>query len=439
MLRNRVLIVEDSRTFAALLKKSVGEQLGFPTVVARSLADARAVLDGGDAAFLAAVLDLFLPDAEQGEIVDLVTARGIPAIVLTGTFTAELRDRILSKNIVDYFVKSDPQCLDQVTAVIRRLHTSRSTEVLVVDDSRPMRTLIAQLLEALGLHVLTASSGEEGLTVLAEHPDIRLVITDFQMPGIDGCQLVSRIRETRGRNDLAIIGMSTQGTHSLSARFLKMGASDFLPKPFLREEFFCRVLQNLDILGYIETMREAAYRDYLTGLRNRKYFFEHCPQLHQDAQAGGPPVAVAMFDVDHFKKVNDTYGHDGGDVALRHLATLLREHLPGADPVARFGGEEFCVLLPGVDRATATARFEEVRRQVEASVAMHGDVPIRFTVSAGVALHPGTSVGDMVSRADELLYRAKESGRNRVIVESDGPREPGLAPPSPNARRTERA
>jgi diguanylate cyclase (GGDEF)-like protein len=200
-----------------------------------------------------------------------------------------------------------------------------------------------------------------------------------------------------------------------------MGASDFLPKPFLREEFFCRVLQNLDILGYIETMREAAFRDYLTGLRNRKYFFERCPEMHLAAQAGGPPIAVAMVDVDHFKRVNDTYGHDGGDVALTHLAALLREHLPGADPVARFGGEEFCALIPGGDRATAARLFEELRRQVEASVAHLGEQPIRFTVSAGVALRPGASLSEMVSRADELLYQAKESGRNRVILEPAAP------------------
>jgi diguanylate cyclase (GGDEF)-like protein len=421
MQRNRVFIVEDSRTFASLIRNTIAEQLGFPAVISRSLADARSVLDGGDASFLAAVLDLHLPDAEEGEIVDLVTARGIPSVVLTGTFTPELRDRILSKNIVDYFVKSDPQCLEQVVAVIERLHTSRSTSVLVVDDSRPMRTLIGSLLGALGLHVFTASSGEEGLAVLAANPTIRMVLTDYQMPGMDGCQLVARIRETRGRSDLAIIGLSTEGTHALSARFLKLGASDFLPKPFLREEFFCRVLQNLDILGYIESIREAAYRDFLTGLRNRKYFFEHCGDPHHGALTGGARLAVAMLDVDHFKRVNDTYGHEGGDVALKHLAALLREHLPGAHTVARLGGEEFCVLVPDADRAAATALFEHLRQAVEASVAHHGDIPIRFTVSIGVALSPGASLGDMVRHADELLYRAKEGGRNRVIVEPDAP------------------
>jgi diguanylate cyclase (GGDEF)-like protein len=419
MQRNRVFIVEDSRTFATLVRNALHEQLGFPTVVSRSLADARAVLEGGDASFLAAVLDVHLPDAEEGEIVDLVTGRGIPAVVLTGTFTPELRDRILSKNIVDYFVKSDPQCLEQVVAVIERLHTSRSTSVLVVDDSRPMRTHIGALLGALGLRVLTAASGEEALEVLAANPGIRMVLTDYQMPGMDGCELVARIRETRGRSDLAIIGLSTEGTHALSARFLKLGASDFLPKPFLREEFFCRVLQNLDILGYIESIRDAAYRDFLTGLRNRKYFFEHCVVPHHEALTGGRRLAVAMLDVDHFKHVNDTYGHDGGDVALKHLATILRERLAGAHTVARLGGEEFCVLVPDADRAAATELFEQLRRAVEASVAYHRDTPIRFTISTGVALSPGASLGEMVRCADELLYQAKAGGRNRVVVEPD--------------------
>ncbi|HEY3356722.1 MAG TPA: diguanylate cyclase [Polyangia bacterium] len=419
MATSRVLIVEDSRTFAAIVRSTVAAQLGFPTVVARSLADAKALLDGGDADFTAAVLDLLLPDSDGGEIVDLVTAHGIPVIVLTGTFTPQLRDRILSKSIVDYFVKTDPQCLDQAIAAIRRLHTNRRTAVLVVDDSRPMRTLIAGLLQALGLRVLTADCAEEGLAVLAANPGIRMVLTDYQMPGMDGCQLVSKIRETHSRTDLAVIGLSTEGTHSLSARFLKLGANDFLPKPFLREEFFCRVLQNLDILDYIESMREAAYRDFLTGLRNRKYFFEHCVAPHLAAHAGGASLAVAMLDVDHFKRVNDTYGHDGGDAALRHLAALLGEHLPEAHTVARFGGEEFCALVPAVDRAAATAVFERLRARVEASPAQHDGTPISFTISVGVALLPRASLDERVRRADELLYQAKASGRNRVVLEPE--------------------
>jgi diguanylate cyclase (GGDEF)-like protein len=217
-----------------------------------------------------------------------------------------------------------------------------------------------------------------------------------------------------------VIGLSTEGTHSLSARFLKLGANDFLPKPFLREEFFCRVLQNLDILDYIESIRDAAYRDFLTGLRNRKFFFEHCARAHDAAALpGGGPLAVAMLDVDHFKRVNDTYGHDGGDAALKHLAALLQEHLPEADTVARFGGEEFCALVPGVDRAGATAIFERLRRAVEAAPVTHAGAEIRFTISIGLALQPRATLAARVSRADELLYQAKESGRNRVIVEPD--------------------
>jgi PleD family two-component response regulator len=122
--------------------------------------------------------------------------------------------------------------------------------------------------------VLEAENGEEALNIIDEHKDIRLVITDFNMPKMDGFELTKKLRQLYTKQDMAIIGMSTYGNNLLSARFLKIGGSDFLNKPFLEEEFFCRINQNMDLLEYIKNLRFVATRDFLTGLYNRRHFFE---------------------------------------------------------------------------------------------------------------------------------------------------------------------
>ncbi|MDC6636361.1 diguanylate cyclase, partial [Leclercia adecarboxylata] len=147
---------------------------------------------------------------------------------------------------------------------------------------------------------------------------------------------------------------------------LKNGANDFLRKPFSREEFFCRVSQNVDQLELIGTLQDLATRDFLTGLPNRRCFLEQSqrqlPQLHLD----GEQVAVAMIDIDHFKHINDTHGHEAGDDALRAVAAAVAQHARQEDLIARFGGEEFCLLVPGMDEEQAVHYFDELRQAIAA-------------------------------------------------------------------------
>jgi diguanylate cyclase (GGDEF)-like protein len=213
------------------------------------------------------------------------------------------------------------------------------------------------------------------------------------------------------------MGLSAADDPRLSAKFLKSGANDYVSKPFSYEELLCRVTQNLDMLEMITAIRDAATHDHLTGLHNRRFFFEQGQVLHQAARDKDATLAAVMIDLDNFKSINDTYGHEGGDEVLRHVAEMLLDHF-GQDLVVRLGGEEFAILIGGQTAAQVLARVDGFRRLIAASPAGYGKQTIPCTISAGVCADMEDDIDAMLRRADAHLYRAKAAGRNRV--EPDG-------------------
>lgn len=411
--QNTVLIVEDSTTFSGLLQRRISQSLGLPTLIAGNLAEAKELVSDHFDEIFVALLDLNLPDAPDGEVIAPVLAYGIPAIVFTGTYSDEVRESVLARNVLDYVTKESAEDLNYLLKLINRLQKNRTTKVLVVDDSSTTRLYIMNLLRLRKYQAFEAGSGKQALELLEKHPDIRMVITDYNMPEMDGFELTRKIRSRFSREQLAIIGISAQGSGAMSAQFLKKGANDFLIKPFVNEEFFCRIEQNLELMEYIEEIHFLSQRDYLTGLGNRRYFFESAPKLQAAAKREGKPVSVTMLDIDHFKKVNDSFGHDGGDAALKHIALTLREFEAPHTLVARFGGEEFCIVFID-DCGDASQRIESLRQKVAASPVPWQDGQFSITVSLGHLCSHANDLEEMLVKADELLYRAKQNGRNRV-------------------------
>jgi len=416
MSEHRILVVEDNKAVAKLISSRITSELDFITKVAHSYDDAKAIMEENDSFFIA-ILDLNLPDAPDGEIVDLVLSREIPSIVLTGTLDDELRKRILSKNVVDYIVKEGMHAIDYVIHLIKRLKNNRNIKALVVDDTSTFRHLIGRLLELHKFNVITANDGIDALEKIKEHSDIKLILTDYEMPNMDGFELVSELRKDFSKDMMAIIGLSANTSETLSAQFLKKGANDFLSKPFLNEEFYCRVTQNVEIIELIHEIREASIRDYLTGLYNRRYLYEIGNNLHSNAMRDNLAISVGMVDIDFFKKINDSYGHDVGDLALKHVAGLLTKHVRQTDVVSRCGGEEFCVILTNVDSQRALLVFSKIRKVIEKSEIQADGKTIKMTISVGVCTSIRKSLESMIKAADELLYEAKESGRNRVVID----------------------
>ena len=414
-MKNSILIIEDNKAISNFIKKDLIANMNVDVVQAFSFTEAKELLEI-KTDFFVAVMGLILKDASRGEIVDYVMSKGIPSIVLTGTFDEQIRADILSKNVIDYVVKQGMESLDHIKKLISRLYKNQNIKALVVDDSRLLRAHFKTLLTTHQYHVIEAENGEVAMEKLAEHDDVKLVITDYHMPRMDGFELVTRIRQKYTKNEMIIIGLSTQGNGLLSAKFLKMGANDFLTKPFEAEEFYARVTQNVEYMEMLEKLKDAAIKDPLTQIYNRRHYFDVGQKIFADSKKNNTSLTVTMIDIDFFKKINDHYGHDGGDVALKHLSSLLHSIVGKQHLLARFGGEEFCILSNGFDLDTAAVFFEEIRKRVEASSITYKEQTIKITISMGISDNRQESLQEMINHADEMLYKAKHSGRNQVVI-----------------------
>ena len=411
----RVLLVEDSNFFGSIVSSRLEAHPLFDVVWAKDGEAAVEAIEESPSPFAVAVCDLNLPDSPRGEIVDAVLARGLPVVVLTGQVDDDMRDRMWSHKVVDYIVKEGAQAIDYLVDLLERFLRNPSTRVLVVDDSSVSRAYVCDLLRVQRYSVLEAADGASALQTLATHGDVQLLITDFNMPDMNGADLVKEVRRERKRHQLAIMGVSAYGSGRLSARLIKAGANDFLYRPFVAEEFYCRVTENIRALEHLRSLDDLANRDFLTGLHNRRYFFDVGSKLWENVQRGNLQLLTAMVDIDHFKVVNDTYGHEAGDVVLQGVAAAFARRFRKADVVARLGGEEFCVLAANMGRADAERVFNEVRQYVGNIVHEHDEARIQVNVSIGLVMGCADSFGATLARADALLYEAKESGRNRVV------------------------
>ncbi len=412
----QILVIEDSGFFAKAVEKSLIAKLGVPVSRADSLSEAQSVIKRNPDGFSLAIVDLNLPDAKGNEAVRLTSAHGIPSIVFSGKLDPGRRDELYKLGVIDSVPKDSPSCLDYATNLAGRILRNAATAAMVVEDSDVARNLIHRLLERQGLQVLTAHNGQEALSLLKIRPDVRLMLVDYEMPNMSGFELTREVRRSHPSDKLGIIGMSATSEPELVVRFLKSGANDFIHKPFSYEELLCRTTQNLDMLDHIERFEHMATRDFLTGLHNRRHLFEVGTTLHANAAGDNLDITVGVLDIDFFKKVNDSYGHDAGDLVLKVAAETLLKQFREADIVARLGGEEFCVVAINLDPAKATDVFERARIALRETRIDLGDRQITVTASMGVCSTLHESFEAMVGKADEALYQAKESGRDRVVI-----------------------
>jgi len=413
----RLLVIEDSSFFLNLIIKGFEDEPEIELVTAEDLAAAKAHLEDRPGDFALALVDLHLPDAQEGDAVDLTLNHGIPSVVFTSNFDVDIRQKFLDAGVLDFVLKDNPSSLDYLLKLTRRMMKNRSTTVLVVDDSTVALRMCGDLLKRYQLNVVEAKSAAQALDVLAARDDIRMVITDHEMPEMNGFDLVTTIRREHGRDEVAIIGVSGSGGAPLSAKFIKHGANDFIAKPYLPEELYTRVALNLDILESIEALTAAATKDFLTGLFNRRTFFDVGKRIVSTRSRSKFKCAAAMLDIDHFKSVNDTYGHDAGDAVLKVVAQTIAEHANrGGDLCARLGGEEFALMLEVENLDNVAPYFEKLRAAIEEQVIPYDGTDIRVTTSFGVVISDQPELEHMLMAADENLYKAKNNGRNQVVI-----------------------
>jgi diguanylate cyclase (GGDEF)-like protein len=415
----RILIVEDSPPVGTVIKKRLEKTGKYAVTWVKSMGEtAQLLAERENRDFFAALLDFNLPDASRGEVIPLVIAHNIPGIVFTGHVGEEVRQQVWRYRVVDYVLKEDIVSIDYILSLLDHLEKNAARQILVADKDDEKRERVAVLLRVHRYQVLTADSGRDALRILAENPAIRLLITAAELYDMEGLTLIQRIRRHGSKEELAIMGMVYAGEHLNAARFLKYGANHCLARQtFLPEEFYCMVRMLVENIEHIQELRSLAMKDFLTGLYNRRYFFSSGGQLFASAGRHKLSLVCAMIDIDFFKKVNDKYGHEAGDLVLQHVAATLRKRLRSTDIVARFGGEEFCILAVNMDIPAVYRVFEELRLEIEQSTIMTEAGGIRITVSIGIATQETDTLDSMVKKADFYLYEAKESGRNMIIAD----------------------
>ncbi|OEU69878.1 MAG: diguanylate cyclase response regulator [Desulfovibrio sp. S3730MH75] len=410
---DKVLIIDASRVTAHFIKMTL-EYAGFECDIAQSLEYAADMIAQNE--YFVGLCSLVYEGHESGDGIDLLVTNGIPAIVVTASLDDNQLKEILKKNIVDYVLKKTEHS-EYIVRIVKRVYSNRKIKVMVVDDSVTVRHWIAAVLRRQGLTVLEAGGGEEAYEIFTENQDVKLILTDYSMPGMDGRELTAKLRRCRQMDELSIIVLSSDENSRTAPLFLKTGANDFIHKSASVEEILCRVNSNLEMLELLEESRMRANKDYLTGIWNRRYFFEYAEPLFLDLEESGKKLAIVMLDIDHFKNVNDTYGHDVGDLVLKGFSARLADYFDSVGLSARFGGEEFTVIIEDVDPEELETFVNGFREIIESySLAHRGDT-ITYTVSIGVSTDVSLGLDAMINRADALLYEAKTSGRNKVVCE----------------------
>ncbi|MGJ8679147.1 GGDEF domain-containing response regulator [Paraglaciecola sp.] len=412
-MQQKVLIIEDTPASMSVMRKLI-TKAGLKPICTSSLFEAKHIFaESAPEEYLCAVVNYSLPDAPSGQAIDFSIESFLPTIVITDSLDDETRIIILKKNIVDYIPKENAQVYQYLTRLLARLDKNKKIGVLVVDDSRVHRSAMTSLLRRHNFITFEAPEAESGIKVLHSNSNIKLAIIDENMPGMSGLQMISELRKTYSEEDLGIIGISADTNSGLSARFIKSGANDYLYKPYNHEEFFCRIMQNVERLENIETIRRVANSDYLTGLPNRRHFFTRVEAIQKTQPK---EQSLAIIDIDHFKNINDTYGHDCGDYSLKQLAKLVAEYFSDYT-AARFGGEEFCVYFSNIPHTEALQVMEKFRLALEQKQLVFEKQKINCTVSIGLTSITKGGVNGMIRIADNHLYSAKNNGRNQVVTD----------------------
>lgn len=400
------------------------------------------------------LLDVMMPGVDGFETCRRIKAaadtRHIPVVLVTALDGRHDRikgleagaDDFLSKPLDDVILMARVKSLTRLKMVMDELREREESgrrvgvdtggvtrlkgsggRVLIIDDNSLQAELMAQEL-SLEHRPLVEASAEAGLET-ARGP-VDLVIINVTSERFDGLRLIAQLRSKEPTRRLPVLALVDTQDRPRLLKALELGAHDILTRPVDPEELAARVRTQVRRKRYGDFLREKldhnlemAVTDPLTGLHNRRYMNGQLEALVARANRGGDPVAVLVLDIDHFKSVNDSFGHDAGDEVLREFSVRLATNVRAVDLPCRFGGEEFVVVMPGTTLEDAHRIAERIRRDVGASpFRILGGEPLGITVSVGVAATVGgaDTPASVLKRADEGVYEAKNSGRNRVVA-----------------------
>lgn len=347
--------------------------------------------------------------------------RDIPVIVLTSTDCMDIRKKLFDLGVVDYIVKdsfTDEKLRAYIEAFERKddvINKMMSREIAVLDDSVMVNTLIKNIFDLHGIHNIdTYTSAEE---LLESDKEYAIYILDLILPGISGEEVLLTLRQ-KAKNSIIILISSITNYKTIS-NILSSGADDFIMKPFDASVFMARIKahsRNFILREDLERanceLEKAAITDGLTQIYNHKYVVGRLDEEIERSKRYDSPLSILLLDIDNFKMVNDTYGHQVGDEVLKSIADCMKQIVRNSDCVGRYGGEEFMIILPQTDEDNAKIVGEKIRSEIEAL--QFSDSNLKITVSGGGVTHTNHCIKNLIRVADEGLYMAKRKGKNQI-------------------------
>jgi two-component system cell cycle response regulator len=452
----RVLVVDDVPPNLKLLETRLSLEY-FEVLTATNGPEAIAICETGGCDLV--LLDVMMPGMDGFEVCRRLRAAPqtahLPIILVTALDRPADRVRGLEAGADDFLTKPVDEialiarvrslarlkfAIDELrsraahsaaTGVVESVETLKPDasvrgRILLVDD---LRSSFERMLEALTPHHDVTQINEPGEALAkAANENVDLMIVSLGLGAFDGLRLCSQARSHESTRNLPILLIADREDGQKVLRGLELGVNDYLTRPVDRNELLARARTNVRQKRYMDRLRQTVRRsvemalyDPLTGLNNRRFMERRLPAMIEAARQRAAPLTMMILDIDHFKRINDTYGHDAGDRVLKGFAAELQQIVRGGDLVCRLGGEEFVVVVPGVDANHGARMAERARRTIENKEFPIGDAvgSVSITVSIGLADFRGQQdSADLYRRADRALYVSKSAGRNRVTLDA---------------------
>ena len=452
----RVLVVDDIAANVKLLDARLSAEY-FEVRTAMSGAEALAICERAECDIV--LLDVMMPDMDGFDVCRQLKSNPvthhIPVVMVTALDQPSDRVRGLEAGADDFLTKpvSDIALIARVRSLSRLklmtdelrmravtsreigiqspereavAETGRNGTILVVDDRAGSSERLQRMLS--GEHKVTVEADPNAALFHAAEGNYDLLIVSLSLENYDGLRLCSQVRSLDRTRNVSILAIADADNTTRLVRGLEIGVNDYLTRPIDKNELMARVRTQVRKRRYTERLRdnvqmsiEMAITDPLTGLYNRRYMESHIGTLVEQAVTRGKPLTVLVLDIDYFKSINDTHGHDAGDDVLREFAVRIRKAIRGIDLACRYGGEEFVVVMPETDMAVATVVAERLRRRIASDPfpIQQGARTVDVTISIGIAALGGDDdAARVIKRADQALYRAKRDGRNRVAADA---------------------
>ncbi len=416
MTSRKILIVDDDLFVLHALKDKILASVEVEVLTASTYKECVQYIRDEAENIAVAIVDLKLPDSKDGSVLYLTNTQNIPSIVFTGSLDENIKASFMQKNVVEYIIKNTLQTLEYTAKLAIRIIQNYDIDILIVDDSTMSLNMLELSLEKMHLNIHKASDGIEALKILEQKDkNFSLVITDYNMPNMDGLELTQEIRKRYKKEEVAVIALSAQEDNESTSLFLKVGANDFVKKPFSFDELALRINLNLDMLDLFSLNRVLSTKDSVTPVYNKRFFTDSGQALLLKAQRDKRSILAIVISIDNFQNSVNDYGHTVGERILNECATIFLDTLRQSDLIARLEGERFAILLDNISKDNSTMLIEKIHQEIRLlHIKINHTLTITNTLSVGAVYSNDQDLDHLVEQATSAMTVSQTSGKDKT-------------------------